>query len=107
MNRIKELRESKGMTQVRLSIELEVSQETVSAYEKGNYYPSVDVLLKMSDIFDSSIDYILGLSDIKRPFSSAELSADDLNIISSYRSLPSHKKAMVQAYIQGLSDSGK
>ena len=89
MNRIKELRESKGMTQVRLSIELEVSQETVSAYEKGKHYPSVDVLLKMSDIFDSSIDYILGLSDIKRPISSAELSADDL------------------AYIQGLSDSGK
>ena len=107
MNRIKELRESKGMTQVRLSIELEVSQETVSAYEKGKHYPSVDVLLKMSDIFDSSIDYILGLSDIKRPVSSAELSADDLNIISSYRSLPSPQKAMVQAYIQGLSDSGK
>ena len=105
MNRIKELRESKGMTQVRLSIELEVSQETVSAYEKGKHYPSVDVLLKMSDIFDSSIDYILGLSDIKRPISSAELSADDLNIISSYRSLPSNKKAMVLAYIQGLSDS--
>ena len=107
MNRIKELRESKGMTQVRLSIELEVSQETVSAYEKGKHYPSVDVLLKMSDIFDSSIDYILGLSEIKRPVSSAELSADDLNIISTYRSLPSSQKAMVQAYIQGLSDSGK
>ena len=47
MNRIKELRESKGMTQVRLSIELEVSQETVSAYEKGKHYPSVEVLMKL------------------------------------------------------------
>ena len=94
MNRIKELRESKGMTQVRLSIELEVSQETVSAYEKGKHYPSVDVLLKMSDIFDSSIDYILGLSEIKRPVSSAELSADDLNIISTYRSLPSSQTSL-------------
>ena len=57
MNRIKELREAKGMTQVRLSIELEVSQETVSAYEKGKHYPSVDVLMKLAEIFDASIDY--------------------------------------------------
>lgn len=51
MNRIKELRESKGMTQIRLSIELSLSQETVSAYENGKHYPSVENLIKMSKIF--------------------------------------------------------
>ena len=39
-NRIKQLREELRMTQVRLSIELEVSQETVSAYENQKHYPS-------------------------------------------------------------------
>ena len=47
MNRIKELREEKKITQVRLSIELEVSQETISAYEKGKYSPSVKSLIRL------------------------------------------------------------
>ena len=47
-NRIKELRKKYRMSQIHLSIELEVSQETVSAYEKGKYYPSFQTLLKLS-----------------------------------------------------------
>ena len=47
-NKIKELREENHMTQVRLSIELEVSQETVSAYDRGKHYPSVAALIKLS-----------------------------------------------------------
>ena len=40
MNRIRQLRKEKNITQVRLSIELEVSQETISAYEKEKHFPS-------------------------------------------------------------------
>ena len=57
MNRIKKLRKEKKITQIRLSIELEVSQETISAYEKGKYYPSAAMLIKLRDIFGVSIDY--------------------------------------------------
>ena len=42
MNRIRELREEKKITQIRLSIELEVSQETISAYEMEKYYVLLD-----------------------------------------------------------------
>ena len=104
VNRIKELREAKGMTQVRLSIELEVSQETVSAYEKGKHYPSVDVLMKLAEIFDASIDYILGLSDVRR-LSSSEYSTEELNLRTLFRSLSSKEKALTQAYMQGFKDN--
>ena len=40
-NRIRELREARSMSQVRLSIELEVSQETVSAYESEKHFPAI------------------------------------------------------------------
>ena len=40
-NRIRELREEKHITQVRLSTELGVAQETISAYEQGRHLPSV------------------------------------------------------------------
>lgn len=103
MNRIKELREARGMTQVRLSIELEVSQESVSAYEKGKCFPSYQSLLKLSEIFGASIDYIMGLSDkitIER-----KLEPLDEKILSMLYSLDSSKKERVVAYIQGISEN--
>jgi Predicted transcriptional regulators len=47
-NRIRELREEKHITQVRLSTELGVAQETISAYEQGRHLPSVSSLMKLS-----------------------------------------------------------
>ena len=57
MNRIRELREEKKITQIRLSIELEVSQETISAYEMEKYFPSIKSLIKLRQIFGVPIDY--------------------------------------------------
>ena len=41
-NRIRELREEKHITQVRLSTELGVAQETISAYEQGRHLPAFE-----------------------------------------------------------------
>lgn len=49
-NRIRELREEKHITQVRLSTELGVAQETISAYEQGRHLPSVSSLMKLSSM---------------------------------------------------------
>lgn len=104
MNRIKELREAKRMTQVRLSIELDVTQTTVSGYEIGKSYPSVDTLLKLSKIFNASCDYILGISDVKTIQSGGEYSEDEILLVSEYRSLSPTERKMVRAYIQGIND---
>ncbi len=101
MNRIKQLREEIGMTQVRLSIELEVAQETISAYEHGKHYPSIPSLIKMRDIFKASMDYIMGFSDIRIPHET--LKDDEQTLISYFNNLPNTKKELVIAYIQGLS----
>ena len=45
--RIKMLRETKKMTQVRLGLELGVAQETISGYEIGRIEPSNDILIKL------------------------------------------------------------
>ena len=82
MNRIKELREEKGITQIRLSIELSVSQETVSAYENGKHFPSVQSLIKISEIFNVSCDYILGLSDVKNIQNGGAYTIDEISLVS-------------------------
>lgn len=101
-NRIKQLREENNMTQIRLSIELEVSQETVSAYESGKHFPSVATLLKMANIFNTSIDYILGLSDIRYPHSSDKLSDEEQMILEKWKQLDERCKELLIAYIDGM-----
>jgi len=106
MNRIRELRMEKHITQVRLSIELEVSQEAISAYEIEKHYPSVKSLLKLRDIFNVSIDYILGVSDQRCPtIRKDDLKPDELDIIQTYQRLDSAGKERLSAYLHGYFDA--
>lgn len=102
MNRIKQLRKEKNITQIRLSIELEVSQETISAYEKGKYFPSASTLIKLRDIFGVSIDYILGLSDTRLdPLSQTDLTADETYIINLCRKMNDSQRKRAFSYLEG------
>lgn len=65
MNRIKELRLEKHLLQSDVAKYIGKSERIVGFYEKGERDPSTDTLLKLSVLFDVSIDYILGKSDIK------------------------------------------
>ena len=67
MNRIKSLREEYGMTQQELADKIDGAKSTIAMYEKGDRKPSMEVLIKLSEIFDCSIDYLLGKSDIRNP----------------------------------------
>lgn len=103
MNNIQSLRKEKHISQTRLSIELEVSQETISAYENGRHYPSVKSLLKMREIFNASIDYILGLTDQRYPaIQKSDLSEDELFILQTYRKMDSIGKERLKAYLEGF-----
>ena len=106
MNRIKKLRKEKNITQIRLSIELEVSQETISAYEKGKYYPSAAMLIKLRDIFGVSIDYILGLSDTRfDSLSEANLTEAETYIINLCRKMNTSDRKRAFSYIEGFYDA--
>lgn len=67
MNRIAELRKEKKMSQISLGMKLNVSQKMISAYENGKNEPSIDLLIRMADIFHASIDYIVGYSENRYP----------------------------------------
>ena len=90
MNRIKELRTGIGMKQVDLAKLLKVRQNTVSNWENERCQPDQDALRSMSEIFDASIDYILGNSDIKKAPSleDAGLSAEEAELLKLFRAAP-------------------
>ena len=65
MNRIKNLREEFGMTQQELADKLNGAKSTIAMYEKGDRKPSLEVLMKLSEIFNCTIDYLMGLTNIR------------------------------------------
>ncbi len=69
MERLKTLRKKRKVTQIRLSIAAEVSQETISAYESGKASPSIETLIKIADFLNTSTDYLLGRIKEDKPLS--------------------------------------
>lgn len=61
--RIREQRKKKGMSQVDLSHMLRVNDSTISKYENGDASVPLDTLITIADIFDVSVDYLLGRSE--------------------------------------------
>ena len=70
--RLRQLREENEWTQEQLGEMLNVSGATVNRYEKGLRNPDPETLLKLADIFDISLDYLLGRIDSTKPVQVAE-----------------------------------
>lgn len=60
MNRIKQLRKEKKLSQLELAQKLGVAQSTLSTWETGRFEPDSKSLIALSEIFSVSVDYILG-----------------------------------------------
>ena len=57
---LKELRKKKGYSQQELAIRLNVVRQTISKWEKGLSVPDADTLIKMAEIFEVSVNELLG-----------------------------------------------
>lgn len=57
-----------GLNQIELARKLNLSSSaSISQYESGDRVPSDDIKLKMCEIFDCSLDYLLGKTDVRNP----------------------------------------
>jgi len=61
--RLREARMDKGFTQQALSEEVDVALRTYQCYEQGRIAPSLEVLIKLANALDISIDYLVGRDD--------------------------------------------
>lgn len=58
--RIKALRLTRGISQVELAKLVNISKQSVSNWENDNIQPSIDMLVKIADVFNVTTDYLLG-----------------------------------------------
>lgn len=68
MLRIKDIREDKDLRQADVAMMLNISQTNYSKYELGKINIPVEALKKMAILFDTSIDYLLGLTNEIKPY---------------------------------------
>lgn len=61
--RIRQLREARGMTQVELARQLSVTKQAVSNWENNNIQPSVEMAVAIADFFGVMLDDLLGRSE--------------------------------------------
>ena len=59
-DRLKQLRKSKKLTQVQVSEMIDVQQGTYSRWENGTLEPSLEAVVKLAKLFDTTTDYLLG-----------------------------------------------
>lgn len=66
--RLKDIREDSDLTQQRIADYLHIKQNTYSQYENGQRQIPTDVLVKLARYYGVSTDYLLGLTDEKKPY---------------------------------------
>lgn len=66
--RIKELRLENNLYQRHLADFIGLKQQTYSRYETGELQPSLEVMAKLALFYNTSVDYIMGLTDVYAPY---------------------------------------
>lgn len=87
-DRIKKLRTEAGMTQEELASKINVGKSSISMYENNKIRPDDDLKQKLCDIFNVTLDYLMGRSILKTPeeriafhLEDDELDPDDVALI--------------------------
>lgn len=88
-DRIRELRNSRSLSQVELARQLHVSKQTISNWENNNVPPSINTLIRIATFFDVSTDYLLEFNNER-----------NLNV----EGLSDRQIAHIQAIIQDILD---
>ncbi len=82
----------------RVAIEIGVASGTLSKWKMGKTFPNGETLIKISEYFECSIDYLLGLSKIIYPAQN-EISQEDISILSKIKKLNADDRTEVMMII--------
>lgn len=102
MKNLKTLRHQHNLSQQKLADILHISQQSVYKYENNITSPDLETLIKMADFFDTSVDYIIGNTEVSHKIESLTdtmLNDDELSFINKYRQLTASQKELLQRLV--------
>lgn len=110
MNRLKELRKEKELSQQKLADKLDIFQQSIHAYEKGLHEPDIATLKLLANFFETSVDYLIGNTDIRHKIESVQsfdLNTDEAMLVEKYRQLKTNARNSIMNMIDTLLDQDK
>ena len=87
MNRLAELRKEKNLSMKETTVRLHLPYTTYVSYEKGDREPNSEVLIKLADFYNTTVDFILGVSKSTQN-NDLNLSNHEKKLVVSYREHP-------------------
>ena len=105
MDNLRALRNEKRISQESLAREVGSVQQHIHRYEKGENEPDIQMLKRLADFFDTSIDYLVGHTDIRHriePVERFDLNEDEAKLIEKYRKLATVAKRGIVGMIDVL-----
>lgn len=105
MELLLKLRKEKGVTQKDLAEYLQISRQAYANYEAGNRNPDFETLIKISEYFEVSVDYLLGKDpepQKEKPADEGELSENRRKLMDWAKTVPEEKVDQVLQVMQSL-----
>lgn len=109
MENLRKIREKRNINQLKLAMDIGITQESISKYETDNAFPSRDILLKLADYLNCSIDYLLDRTDNPN-LNKDKISKEDENIenlIFRYNRLSDENKNKLEGCLLALEQEQK
>ena len=103
LERLKLLREERSVSQKQLADVVSVSQQSINKYENHNIEPDIETLTKIADFFDTSIDYLVGHTDVRRRIEDVkpyDLNKKETGLVESFRKLTPKQKESILLVIE-------
>jgi len=99
MKNLKTLRAEIGVSQQALADAIGAHQQSVHRYENGDYEPDIQTMNLLADYFDTSIDYLVGRTDIRKKIERVgkyELNQQEMTVVDNFRELaPQYRKCLI------------
>ena len=111
LQRLRELRLERNLSQAKLGKMLGVNQTAIGKYERGDAEPNIKMLFQLSQIFEVSIDYLLGNSDdfgivnVKADKVGSFLNEREKELVDLFRNLDEKHQKAVCEFIKTLTNS--
>ena len=107
LERIKRMREGAGLSQRALAEKIGVSQQSINKYENHNIEPDIETLIRIADVFDTSVDYLVGHSELDHKLErlrACDLNEDEFALLERYRALDKRGRQGVQALLAAFAE---
>lgn len=99
--RLKQLRKEQGYSQKRLAEILGITQQAVCKYENTVVEPDIQTLIMLADLFEVTVDYLIGHSDIRESgVNKVILTNDELRHMTLWRTVPVHFRSAVDILLE-------